>query len=166
MTKSSVLISYDDGEPPLSLSVDDAKVIDFILIILKKRAHLNWDVSLFFANDERMKALNLQYRNIDSSTDVLSFGMGEEYTNEEGKERYNAGDIVINLKRVCENAHTFGVCVNEELKRVIIHSILHLEGMDHATNNKEEPMLLLQEEILASFGDELLIEEKNFDCNL
>ena len=159
MKDSSVLISYDDGEPPLSLSIDDAQVISFILAILEKRVHLNWDVSLFFAGEERMKELNAQYRNISSSTDVLSFGMGEEYTNEEGEMRYNAGDIVIDLKQVCENARSFGVSTNEELKRVIIHSILHLEGLDHATNAPEEPMLLLQEEILAKYDEVVLCKE-------
>ena len=159
MKDSSVLISYDDGEPPLSLSINDEKIVRLILNILKERVHLNWDVSLFFANEERMKDLNLQYRNIDSSTDVLSFVMGDEYTNEEGEERYNAGDIVISLSKVCENARLFGVSTNEELKRVIIHAILHLEGMDHTTNEREEAMLLLQEEILERYGDVQVVKE-------
>ena len=166
MKDSSILISYDDGEPPLSLSIDNAQIINFILTILKERGHLNWDVSLFFASDERMKDLNLQYRLLSSSTDVLSFSMGEKYKDAEGDERYNAGDVVISLMRVSGNARCFGVSTNEELKRVIIHSILHLEGMDHATNEKEEPMLLLQEEILERYEEVQVvigefIEEKN-----
>jgi len=66
---------------------------------------------------------------------------------------------VIDLKQVCENARSFGVSTNEELKRVIIHSILHLEGLDHATNAPEEPMLLLQEEILAKYDEVVLCKE-------
>ena len=159
MKDSSVFLSYDDGEPPLSLSIDDVQVISFILSILRERGHCNWDVSLFFASDERMQELNMQYRKIPSSTDVLSFIMGDAYTNTDGRKRYSAGDIVINLRRVCENALAFGVGENEELKRVIIHSLLHLEGMDHATNESEEPMLLLQEEILARYEEVMLLKE-------
>jgi len=160
MTDSSVLISYDDGEPPSSLILDEEQITHLILSVLKARRHIGWEVSLFFASEERIKELNLQYRNTPSSTDVLSFLMGEEYTNKNGEVRYNAGDIVICLTKVCDNAIGFDVTANEELKRVIIHSILHLEGMDHATNDRDEPMLLLQEEILSHVSELEIAKER------
>ena len=50
---------------------------------------------------------------------------------------------------------------NEELKRLIIHAILHLSGMDHTDNAKDQPMLILQEDILKLFSSIEIIREKN-----
>jgi probable rRNA maturation factor len=105
----------------------------------------------FSANAETMRGLNAQYRNIDAPTDVLSFSLGEK----EG-DMWAAGDIVIALPVVSENAKYFGVSEEEELKRLVIHGILHLEGFDHATNDVNEPMLVLQENILRQVKGECL----------
>jgi len=66
----------------------------------------------------------------------------------------SAGDIIISLDSVYENAKYFVVNKEEELKRVIIHGILHLKGYDHATNEKDEEMLIFQEEILKRIIDQ------------
>jgi rRNA maturation RNase YbeY len=60
------------------------------------------------------------------------------------------GDIVISLETLKTNAAYFHVDEDEELRRLIIHGILHLAGFDHPTNNPEEPMLVLQEKILSN----------------
>jgi len=68
-------------------------------------------------------------------------------TQEEG-EPYSAGDIIISLETVEENSKYFKVSYEEELKRVLIHGILHLMGLDHETNSEDEEMLIKQEKIL------------------
>jgi len=119
--------------------------------VLELRGKENWEISLLLCDAETMRGLNAQYRNIDAPTDVLSFSLGEE----EG-DMWVAGDIVIALPVVSENAKYFGVSEEEELKRLVIHGILHLEGFDHATNDVNEPMLVLQENILRQVKGECL----------
>jgi probable rRNA maturation factor len=62
------------------------------------------------------------------------------------------GDIVISLETLAENCRVFGVDMDEELRRLLIHGILHLSGLDHATLAPDEPMLALQERLLAELG--------------
>ena len=136
------------------------KVEPFIQTVLQKLNYDNEEISVLFCSDEFIKELNSQYRNIDSATDVLSFENGEEYEDEEGLWK-NVGDVAISLETLPKNAEYFEVDTNTELKRLIIHGILHLNGMDHGEEHIEkgvvptDEMLILQENLLSD-----LIEEK------
>jgi len=121
----------------------------FVKKVLKTLRCTNWEVSVLFCNNRYMKTLNAQYRNKNEPTDVLSFSLGETV-----EKRFLAGDIVISLDALEENARFFKVSEDEELRRLLIHGILHLTGEDHATNKAEEPMLKAQEEILAALAQE------------
>ncbi|AIN94239.1 rRNA maturation RNase YbeY [Treponema putidum] len=149
---NSISVSFND-EPPGS--IDPVKVENFISEVLNGLNLKNWDISLLFCDDAFIQNLNKQYRNIDSPTDVLSFEQGDEYFDEAGEKRFMAGDIVISLDSLKFNAGEFNVEINEELKRLIVHGILHLNGMDHEDNSPEQEMLKFQEE--------LLIQYKNID---
>ncbi|MDR0759350.1 MAG: rRNA maturation RNase YbeY [Treponema sp.] len=108
----------------------------------------NWDLSILLCNDAYIRSLNSRYRELDEPTDVLSFSLGETVPDEEGAMRYLPGDIVISLETLEENARYFRVNEDEELRRLVIHGILHLDGMDHEDNEPFRPMLRLQEELL------------------
>jgi probable rRNA maturation factor len=104
----------------------------------------DWRVTIVFCGDAFIRLLNKQYRQKDEPTDVLSFTMGERR-----RGVFYAGDIVISVETLEQNARAFSVAKKEELRRLIIHGILHLSGMDHETNNHErEAMLVLQEKLL------------------
>ena len=115
-----------------------------------------WDLSILLCGDAYIRKLNSQYRDRDEPTDVLSFALGENCPDGEGKNRYLPGDIVISMETLEENSRYFKVSFDEELRRVIIHGMLHLDGMDHETNGKDEPMLLLQEELLKKTKERIL----------
>ncbi|MGP1600704.1 rRNA maturation RNase YbeY [Treponema sp.] len=157
--KNKLLISVEDVDSPSWLN----RAEDFIGEVLEKRGHDNWELSVLFCSDKRIRSLNSDFRGIDAPTDVLSFEMGGLYTDEDGKERYAAGDIAISLEFLQKNAADFNVCSNEELKRLLIHGILHLEGMDHGENHIGDAeygeMLALQENILTDFTSYVIIEE-------
>jgi len=155
---NSIFISCSNEEPPLGISLDEHAILMFLDHILKKRGHTTWELSVLFTSNSYIRTLNKTYRGIDMPTDILSFEMGERYIDDAGLEHYSAGDIVLSLESIQANANIFCVPLNEELKRVLIHGILHLEGMDHATNDDVEPMLVLQEEILKTFNDIKIIE--------
>lgn len=155
-----LFISYQDDSPLLSSFVDEEATLGFVLSVLELLKKEDWDISIHFCLDSFIKELNKIYRNIDSPTDVLSFEMGEQYVDENGHARYVAGDIVISVDSLKKNVLNFSVTENEELKRLIIHSILHLSGMDHSDNSEDQPMLLFQEDILKLFNDTKIIKEE------
>jgi probable rRNA maturation factor len=121
------------------------------------------EISMLLCNDTYMQELNKTYRNIDSTTDVLSFENDEEYEDEEGKWKC-VGDIVISLDTLPVNADYFEEDRNAELKRLIVHGLLHLNGMDHGEEHIEKgtapqcEMLVLQEKVLEKLKDEKIIK--------
>ena len=121
------------------------------------------EISVLFCNDAYIRELNLAYRNIDAPTDVLSFENGEEYEDEEGKWKC-AGDIAISLDTLPVNAEYFNEDENAELKRLLVHGLLHLNGMDHGEEHIEKgktpvcEMLVLQENTLLKLKDEVIIK--------
>ena len=121
------------------------------------------EISILFCNDEYIKELNSSYRNIDAPTDVLSFENDEEYEDEEGKWKC-VGDIAISLDTLPVNAEYFNEDTNAELKRLLVHGLLHLNGMDHGEEHIEKglapvcEMLVLQENILEKLKDEIIIK--------
>ena len=121
------------------------------------------EISMLLCNDTYMQELNKTYRNIDSTTDVLSFENDEEYEDEEGKWKC-VGDILISLDTLPVNADYFEEDRNAELKRLIVHGLLHLNGMDHGEEHIEKgtapqcEMLVLQEKVLEKLKDEKIIK--------
>ncbi|MBO8436681.1 MAG: rRNA maturation RNase YbeY [Spirochaetes bacterium] len=112
------------------------------------------DFSLHFISDEEMRALNKEYRDKDEPTDILTFAIndGFDFPSVEGEER-ELGDVFISLDSMKRNAQMLGVDESEELRRLLVHGVLHLRGMDHQTNDfSSEPMLIEQERIMKDLG--------------
>ncbi|MDR3276095.1 MAG: rRNA maturation RNase YbeY [Treponema sp.] len=126
----------------------------FLQKVLSSLQKDNWELSVLLCQDVFMRKLNAEYRNRDESTDVLSFSLGEMVQDGDGVERWLPGDIVISLETLAENARYFKTSEDEELRRLLVHGILHLDGFDHVSNDPLEPMLARQEAILAQFGGE------------
>jgi probable rRNA maturation factor len=131
---------------------------EFAAAVCDKLACNNWDVSVLFCNDDFIRDLNKRFRGRDEPTDVLSFPLGGTFT-EDGERRYSSGDIAISLETLSANSKAFNVDEDEELRRLLIHGILHLKGFDHATNAPEEDMLLLQERLLKETHRRILKDE-------
>ncbi len=113
----------------------------------------NCEFSVSFITEEHMHALNKEYRNIDDSTDILSFAVMDEVDDfsfiTPVKRKKNIGDMLICPEVMIRNAQTFNETSERELKRLLIHGVLHLSGENHLTNNFDcEPMLQKQETIL------------------
>ena len=154
-----ILISVQDGiEKPEWLD----GVEPFVQTVMEKLSYDKEEISVLFCSNEFIQELNKNYRQIDSATDVLSFENGEEYEDEEGVWFY-AGDIAVSLDMLPENAEYFETDANTELKRLLIHGVLHLNGMDHEPEHIEkgvEPeceMLVLQEKTLKALETEKII---------
>lgn len=142
------------------------KAVSFITRALIKTGRDNWDLSVLFCDSAFIRDLNKRYRGRDESTDVLSFALGEDYEDGGGSRRCLPGDIVISLPDMEENARAFSIGPDEELRRLLIHGILHLEGMDHAANEPGEPMLQKQETLLAELAEYHIMDDHNTDHSI
>ncbi|MBR6537969.1 MAG: rRNA maturation RNase YbeY [Lachnospiraceae bacterium] len=114
------------------------------------------EVNVLFTDNESIREINRENRDIDAPTDVLSFPMGEysepgvfDTLEEEQPEVFHPetgelmlGDIVISVDRVLSQAEEFGHSVERELGFLLAHSILHLCGFDHM---EEEERLVMEE---------------------
>ena len=92
------------------------------------------EVSLLFTGSAKMKSLNSKYRGIPKETDVLSFPMDAAAGPMAARMRglpVMLGDIVISVPRAAAQATQDGVALHEELRRLLIHGLLHLAGYDH-----------------------------------
>jgi len=119
------------------------------------------EVSVTLTDDEGIHAINKEFRDIDSPTDVLSFPMieyqsaGDFSKLEEMDDCFNPetgeatlGDIVLNVPRIHKQAEEYGHSVLREYAFLIAHSMLHLFGYDHMTESEAKVMEAKQEEIL------------------
>ena len=89
-------------------------------------------ISYIFCSDEFLLGINIQFLKHDYYTDVISF----DYT-ERG---IISGDIMISVDRIQENAKKMGVSYLDELKRVMVHGLLHLIGYDDTTKELKARM--------------------------
>jgi len=98
------------------------------------------EISILFVNDKRMRILNRRYRGIDRTTDVLSFPQNEFISPDLERLTHNVvlGDVVISLPKTKKQAEENGLAFHQELKRLLIHGLLHLIGYDHEINRYQE----------------------------
>jgi probable rRNA maturation factor len=91
-----------------------------------KALGLTGEFSVLLTGDERLRALNLQFRGIDKATDVLSFPALPEAAN-----GAQVGDLAISLETALVQASAYGHTLQMEVKILILHGLLHLAGYDH-----------------------------------
>ena len=105
-----------------------------------KRLKDKQNINIILIDDETIKGLNNQFRNIDKPTDVLSFINDEDINSN--------GDIFISLPTMKRQALEYGHSEDREISFLAVHGYLHLKGYDHETSDEEQTMNLLTEEIL------------------
>jgi probable rRNA maturation factor len=113
----------------------------------------NGELSILLCDDHYIKKLNNDYRGIDRPTDVLSFPQGEGFSDQPVT---FLGDIVISVETCKKQAITYKVTVNEELKNMLIHGILHLLGFDHS-KKKDAEIMREKENMLKEYHTEVKI---------
>ena len=123
-------------------------------------------VSILITDDDEIHRINLEQRQIDRPTDVLSFPMvnyetpGDfSFLEEDSEDCFDPdsgelllGDIVISADKVAAQAKEYGHSRRREYAFLIAHSMLHLMGYDHMTPEDAAEMERLQEEILQQLG--------------
>lgn len=152
--KKRIIIDVEESlAKPLWLD----KISPFVSSVLDDLELKDWELSILFCTNDFIAKLNKEYRGKDSATDILSFEQGDEYIDEEGEAWFVAGDIIISIEMLQANAEQYATTEDEELKRLLIHGILHLDGYDHGEDHiqvgkeVQNAMLVLQEQLLSTY---------------
>ncbi len=124
-------------------------------VLVNEKFEGSAEISVRFVNDEEIHRLNKQYRNIDRSTDVLSFPLGEngvyDINNDTGAKML--GDIVISMDHATAQAEMYGHSLEREVGFLTVHSMLHLLGYDHEDGGLEAVRMREKEEtVLTQLG--------------
>lgn len=111
---------------------NEAELSKWISQVIISEGFIEGELNYIFCNDEYLLKLNIEYLNHDTLTDIISF----DYTL--GKQIN--GDIYISTERVLENSKDFDVSFIEELKRVMVHGVLHYCGYKDKTKSESKLM--------------------------
>ena len=122
---------------------DEALYSDWISKVISSEKKNEGDINYIFCDDNYLVEINQQYLDHDTLTDIISF----DYSI--GNELH--GDIFISIERVRENAIDFKVPIEEELKRVVVHGILHYCGYKDKCDEDEKLMRQKEEEKMKMF---------------
>ena len=128
--------------------IDENWLIKIGESICEKLLLSNVTISLIMTSDEYIKNINRDFRKKDTPTDVISFAYREEPFPQGDEEIEELGDIYISLERALEQSVEYEVTLKEEVKRLLIHGILHLIGYDHETSPKDEETMRAKEDEL------------------
>ena len=124
-------------------------------VLLMEEFDESAEISVRFVDNEQIKELNAEYRDIDKATDVLSFPLGENgvYDHNPSSGAALLGDIVISMQRAMEQAEEYGHSLDREVAFLTVHSMLHLLGYDHVNGGLEALRMREKEEtVLTQLG--------------
>jgi rRNA maturation RNase YbeY len=116
---------------------------DWISRVILSEGKKEGDINYIFCDDEYLHKLNVEYLQHDTLTDVISF----DYC--VGNELH--GDVFISVERVLDNAKDYDVDFADELKRVIVHGVLHFAGYKDKSLDDESVMRSKEEEKIMMF---------------
>lgn len=110
----------------------------------------NVEISLSIVDNKEIKEINALHRNIDKETDVLSFPLLDDFDNIDNNMLHPIplGDIIISIDKAIYQANDYGHSLERELCFLTVHSMLHLLGYDHMTEEEEKIMFEKQDTIL------------------
>jgi len=105
---------------------------------------LGTEVSVSFVNNDEIKVLNRDFRGVDKETDVLSFPIEDDFD----IGIILLGDIIISTQKAIEQAEEYEHSIKRELAYLTAHSMLHLMGYDHLTDEDKARMRKKEKEIM------------------
>ncbi|OHD63223.1 MAG: rRNA maturation RNase YbeY [Spirochaetes bacterium RBG_13_51_14] len=105
-------------------------------------------ITLVISDDTYIRNINRTFRGLDEPTDVISFSNREPPFPVIDSSLEEIGDIFISLERAERQSREYRVSIMDEMKRLIVHGMLHLVGYDHEWSDEDEEMMLLKQDDL------------------
>ena len=159
------MIYTDNRQEKIEVTEELVKELEHTIEFALKEEEVNipFEISLLFVDNNEIREINNETRNIDKETDVLSFPMldypkdkafKDVYKNYEFDETYMdgeelvLGDIVLSLEKALEQSKEYNHSFKREASYLVVHSVLHLLGYDHMEEDEKKVMRKREEEIL------------------
>lgn len=142
-------IFYDETE-----NIEEEKLIEKVVTVVLEEEKIKKKLNVYvtLTNNENIRRINAEHRNIDRATDVLSFPMYEREEIDglriEDETEDILGDIIVSVEKVREQAEEYGHSFERELAYLVTHGMLHLLGYDHMIDEEKVVMRKREEEIL------------------
>ena len=143
------------------------QTLDLLQFAAEKTGKENKEMAVTFVTNERSHELNLEYRDTDRPTDVISLeykpesdltfseeDLAENSELAEMLDEFDAyiGELFISVDKAREQAEKYGHSFEREMGFLAVHGFLHINGYDNYTPEEEKEMFTLQEEILTAYG--------------
>lgn len=160
------MIYVDDRQKKIEINEEEIEELKKVInhALLEEKVDVPYEISLLFVDNEEIKEINNDTRNIDRETDVLSFPMLEYEENKVFKDIYLGydfdatykdgdnlvlGDIVLSLEKALEQSKEYNHSFKRECSYLVVHSVLHLLGYDHMNEEEKTIMRKREEDILS-----------------
>jgi len=128
-------------ESQIEHSLDLEDLEEWLVRVMAKLNIASYHITYVFMSDDDLLAINKKYLNHDFYTDIITFDLSDG-------DGSVVSDIFVSLDRVKENAHSLSSPFSEELKRVLVHGVLHLVGFDDKTESLKAEMRHKEDELL------------------
>ena len=110
---------------------DEQALTDWLTAVAESEGHQLGEITYIFCSDEHLRGINVEYLDHDYYTDIITFPYDGEAIQ---------GDMFVSSERVAENAEANGVSFRHELRRVMVHGLLHLAGYGDKTEAEAQVM--------------------------
>lgn len=125
---------------------DKRRTAEWLRRVAEEEGYTLGDVNYIFCSAERLLEMNRQFLGHDYFTDVITF----DYSDRKG-ERTVSGDIFIDVETVADNARIYSATKTDEMRRVVVHGVLHLCGQKDKTPRAERQMHRKEDKYLSMF---------------
>lgn len=122
---------------------NEQRYADWLSNVILSESKKEGDINYIFCDDDYLHKINVEYLQHDTLTDIISFDYSV------GNELH--GDIFVSIERVEDNAKDFNVSFEEELRRVLVHGVLHYCGYKDKSKEDETVMRNKEEEKMKLF---------------
>lgn len=151
-----IFIDYNNEQDKLPPPDDFEKLVEDCTRAALEEEEIEDDaeVSVTLVDNARIRELNAEFREIDRETDVLSFPLGDEegFEVDPDTDAILLGDIVISLEKAQSQAEEYGHRLRREVAFLVTHSLFHLLGYDHMSEDEEAEMFAKQDKVLEKLG--------------
>lgn len=132
-------IQYHNQDNNFTL-LNTKAISEWLFLVIKSEGLIPGELNYVFCSDEALLEYNIRFLNHDTLTDVITF----DYSFGQSAEKQVSGDILISIDRVEENAKKYSKNFDDELRRVMVHGLLHLCG--YADKHKAAKLQMTQKE--------------------
>ncbi|NHF59055.1 rRNA maturation RNase YbeY [Flavobacteriaceae bacterium TP-CH-4] len=122
---------------------DETRYSDWISRVIESEGKKLGELSYVFCSDRYLLEINQKYLGHDTYTDIITFDYCEAFS--------MSGDFFISVERVKENASELAIAFEEELRRVMVHGVLHLLGYDDKKKKDQAVMRRKEDEKIEMF---------------